>query len=254
MRWVYLTNNYHYDAFGNELTSSNNSNDDNNNQTNTTATGSISNPSPFRFASEYLDAHSGSYYLRARHFNPGTGRFLQADPHWNVGNMIFGDSDATNSFNGGYSGLGSQAGQSSRFRQSAVQSSLTHGQSLVRRHPIIVFNLLNNAPQPSPHSLSIMQSGNLFVYTMNNPVAFNDPSGRVAVPLVPLIPKGLKWIAKAVGTAVAGASVAYGIYNVPRMSNTGVAGSYVSMSAAATNSIIARDLETVAGGYGNLKC
>ncbi|MCL2289182.1 MAG: RHS repeat-associated core domain-containing protein [Bacteroidetes bacterium] len=46
----------------------------------------------FRFAGEYWDAETGTYYLRARNFNPRTGRFTQPDPHWNIGNMIFGDS------------------------------------------------------------------------------------------------------------------------------------------------------------------
>jgi YD repeat-containing protein len=32
----------------------------------------------------------GTYYLRARHYSPRTGRFTQEDPYWNVGNMIFG--------------------------------------------------------------------------------------------------------------------------------------------------------------------
>ena len=60
---------YLYNAFGNEL---------NPNQNNT---------NPFRFAGEYWDFETGTYYLRARHFNPRTGRFTQPDPFWNVGNM-----------------------------------------------------------------------------------------------------------------------------------------------------------------------
>ena len=60
---------YQYDAFGNELNS--NSNDDN----------------PFRYAGEYFDKETGTYYLRARRYNPRTGRFTQADPFWNVNNM-----------------------------------------------------------------------------------------------------------------------------------------------------------------------
>jgi len=48
---------------------------------------------PFRFAGEHWDSHTQTYYLRARHFNPRTGRFLTPDPHWDITtNAIFGDS------------------------------------------------------------------------------------------------------------------------------------------------------------------
>jgi len=47
---------------------------------------------PFRFAGEYLDSETNNYYLRARSYSPTTGRFTQPDPHWNVGNMIFGSN------------------------------------------------------------------------------------------------------------------------------------------------------------------
>jgi len=73
---------------------------------------------PWRFAGEYFDRETGRYYLRARFFDPRVGRFTQADPFWNVGNM---------------------------------QSS----------------------------AAAIIQSGNLFVFGINNPVMFIDPSGMV---------------------------------------------------------------------------
>lgn len=53
---------YEYDAFGNEL---NPTAGDNN---------------PFRYCGEYFDAETGSYYLRARYYNPQSGRFLTEDP------------------------------------------------------------------------------------------------------------------------------------------------------------------------------
>ena len=56
-----LTKTYEYDAFGNEK-----------NRT--------SDPNPFRYCGEYYDAESGSYYLRARYYNPAVGRFTQEDP------------------------------------------------------------------------------------------------------------------------------------------------------------------------------
>ena len=94
---------YMYDAFGNELRPDE------------------ENTNWFRFAGEYFDIETGTYYLRARHFNPRTGRFTQPDPHWNIHNM---QSDAA----------------------------------------------------------SIIQSGNLYMFVMHNPVMFVDSSGLVAVP------------------------------------------------------------------------
>jgi len=103
-----------YDAFGNEV------NPD------------ARNTNPFRYAGEYFDFETGNYYLRARFFNPRSGRFTQPDPHWNLGNMIFGDR---------------------RRRR--------NGRNM-------------------PSSLAIMQSSNLFMYTMHNPIRWVDPSGRTA--------------------------------------------------------------------------
>ena len=106
-----VTNTYRYTSFGNELNQ--NSNDTN----------------PFRFAGEYFERNTGTYYLRARNYNPAIGRFTQPDPFWNVGNMIYGSNPRE----------------------------------------------MNNRLVPNP--LAIMQAGNLYVYAMNNPVRFIDPSG-----------------------------------------------------------------------------
>ena len=37
---------------------------------------------------------------------------------------------------------------------------------------------------------AVLQSANLYVYTMNNPVFFTDPSGMIAIPLAPVIAGG----------------------------------------------------------------
>jgi len=42
------------------------------------------NTNPFRFAGEYWDWERGEYYLRARSFNPRTGRFTQPDPFFHA--------------------------------------------------------------------------------------------------------------------------------------------------------------------------
>jgi RHS repeat-associated protein len=52
---------YKYDAFGNEL--------------NTVS----SDTNPFRYAGEYFDKETENYYLRARYYNPATGRFGSED-------------------------------------------------------------------------------------------------------------------------------------------------------------------------------
>ncbi len=40
----------------------------------------IADANPLRYCSEYYDAESGDYYLRARYYAPGLGRFLSEDP------------------------------------------------------------------------------------------------------------------------------------------------------------------------------
>ncbi len=54
-----------YDAFGVEMTSG-------------TSTSQFANP--FGYAGEYTDVESGNIYLRARYYNPNTGRFMSEDP------------------------------------------------------------------------------------------------------------------------------------------------------------------------------
>ena len=70
------TSTYVYDAFGVQRAPNVNANDKNN----------------FRYCGEYRDGETGTYYLRARHYQPATGRFTSQDTHWNPGNMVYGDS------------------------------------------------------------------------------------------------------------------------------------------------------------------
>ncbi|MBQ7940725.1 MAG: toxin C-terminal domain-containing protein [Clostridia bacterium] len=102
---------YDYDAFGEE------------------ADPSTTDTNPFRYAGQYFDDETGTYYLRARYYNPGNGRFSQEDTHWNTGNMLYGDDP------------------------------LKLGEYL------------------KPSMDSIVQSSNLYVYCMGNPVRFYDPYG-----------------------------------------------------------------------------
>jgi RHS repeat-associated protein len=57
-----VTDTYEYDAFGNEV-----------NHTGTT-------PNNYLYRGEQYDPDLGLYYLRARYYNPATGRFLSRDP------------------------------------------------------------------------------------------------------------------------------------------------------------------------------
>jgi RHS repeat-associated protein len=75
-----VTRTYKYDAFGNQVAPDPN------------------DTNPFRYNAEYFDAETGKYYLRARFYQPTTGRFTQADPYWNITNMIYG----TNPFEMGH--------------------------------------------------------------------------------------------------------------------------------------------------------
>jgi len=114
-----------YDAFGNEVSPD------------------ARNTNPFRYAGEYLDFETGNYYLRARFFNPRTGRFTQADPHWNLGNMVFGDDPRIMNEREDHWGRA----------------------------------FYTTAPDP----WAIMQSGNLYVYCGSNPIMFVDPSGLLKI-------------------------------------------------------------------------
>jgi RHS repeat-associated protein len=57
-----VTDSYEYDAFGNKI-----------NSTGTT-------PNNYLYRGEQYDSDLGLYYLRARYYNPATGRFLSRDP------------------------------------------------------------------------------------------------------------------------------------------------------------------------------
>ena len=65
---------YDYDAYGNEYERDNN------------------DGNYFRYCGEYYDTETGFIYLRARYYDPATGRFVAMDTHWNPSNAIYGDN------------------------------------------------------------------------------------------------------------------------------------------------------------------
>ena len=98
-------------------------------------------PNPFRYCGEYWDAETKTYYLRARYYAPDIGRFTQQDTHWNTANMIYGDTP--HKINEREDGLG--------------------------------LTMYTHVPQIT----AVMQSGNRYVYAINNPMAYVDPSGQI---------------------------------------------------------------------------
>ena len=70
----YIEHTYRYDAFGNEREPASSDNN------------------PFRYCGEYYDGETGSYYLRARYYDPVVGRFAQEDSYWTSANRIYEDT------------------------------------------------------------------------------------------------------------------------------------------------------------------
>ena len=97
---------------------------------------------PFRYCGEYYDTETGLYYLRARYYDPLIGRFTQEDTHWNTASMIYGDNP----------------------------------QKINEREDKLGLKHYSYAPQLS----AVVQSGNLYVYGLGNPVQYADYSGEIA--------------------------------------------------------------------------
>ena len=99
---------------------------------------------PFRYCGEYFDSETGTYYLRARYYDPSIGRFTQPDSHWNSANRIYGDDP-----------------QKINEREDALGNKLY---------------------SYSPEISAIVQSGNLYAYALNNSIAYVDSTGELAWP------------------------------------------------------------------------
>ena len=126
-----VTKTYHYDAFGVE-----------------TAPDPL-DENPFRYCGEYFDVETGTYYLRARYYDPDIGRFTQQDTHWNTANSIYGDNP----------------------------------QKINEREDKLGLKTYSYAPQIT----AVMQSGNLYVYGVSNPVAYADISGNFVITTATLL-------------------------------------------------------------------
>lgn len=87
---------------------------------------------PFGFTGYMFDPIANTSFAQAREYKPEIGRFTSTDPHWHLGNMIYGD---------------------------------------MNHEPWEIHN-------GGPDQFAIRQSGNLYDYTLGNPVNYIDPDGR----------------------------------------------------------------------------
>ena len=125
-----VTKTYVYDAFGVEKGPSD------------------TDTNPVRYAGEYYDKETGTYYLQSRYYDPVIARFTQEDTHWGPGNSIYGDNP---------------------------QKINEHNSD----DPLGL-----NTYTYVPDAIAIMQSGNLYVYCINNPVKYYDPNGNDATAIL----------------------------------------------------------------------
>ena len=171
-----LTDNYYYDAFGNEQSNTENTN-------------------PFRYCGEYYDEESGLIYLRNRYYNSSTGRFITEDPYWNIDNMMYGDEEESpvkdivfinkeiykinneNIVLNHLQGEKAENGQGfNAFIKAEEKAYSNENESQEKNNSIQLF--------------AIEQSSNLYVYCINNPIRFIDPSGYNAIVTIHVVRDG----------------------------------------------------------------
>ncbi|HHV99252.1 MAG TPA: RHS repeat-associated core domain-containing protein [Clostridiaceae bacterium] len=95
---------------------------------------------PFRYAGYRFDDETGLHYLNARYYDPATSRMLTEDTYWHPGNMIYGDNPV----------------------------------KINERQDPLGLTIYTYVPDIN----AIRQSTNLYVYCMNNPIRYTDPTGH----------------------------------------------------------------------------
>ena len=55
-----------------------------------TSEGTLADKNPLRYRGYYYDTESGLYYLQSRYYDPGTGRFINADEYGSTGHGVLG--------------------------------------------------------------------------------------------------------------------------------------------------------------------
>lgn len=121
---------------------------------------------PFRYCGEYFDRETETYYLRARYYDPTIGRFTQQDTHWTTANSIYGDNP----------------------------------QKINEREDKLGLKSYSYAPQIT----AVMQSGNLYVYGVSNPIYYADKDGNISILAKVAIGAGINLVTTLVAAGVTG--------------------------------------------------
>ena len=147
---------------------------------------------PFGYCGEYTDAETGFVYLRGRYYNPSVGRFISEDTHWNVDNMIYGDNQKIENVIAVKEEFATILYDENKVSvELNDENTLTINENLLgminlslRENSALTdeLNATYNAYSAfevikKPDFEAIMQSTNLYMYCIGNPMNFMDPSG-----------------------------------------------------------------------------
>ena len=168
---------------------------------------SDSDTNPFRYCGEYYDIEIGQIYLRARYYDPIIGRFTSLDAYWNTEDIIYGKTEikSLNDLNKINEELSNAKNgeklesEDLKKEQKVIQNNIRKiyldqsKSSEEKREEVSRWNLrkLSEEEEVSIQSEieemkvislgAIVQSGNLYIYCINNPLYYIDPTGCLAV-------------------------------------------------------------------------